>query len=83
MKKEKSPYNVNVLEVQNANTRIKDVFPIDVFKCINRLCAFFCFYVCVCVCVFNWDSLHARLNKKKKHKKGYSIQEICLERTFS
>ena len=40
---------------------------------------------------FNWDSLHARLNshheawsyKKKKHKKGYSIHEICLERTYS
>ena len=40
---------------------------------------------------FNWDSLHARLNsryevwnyKKKKHKKDYSIQEICLERTYS
>ena len=39
----------------------------------------------------NWDSLHARLNchyeawsyKKKKHKKYYSIQEICLERTYS
>ena len=39
----------------------------------------------------NWDSLHARLNshyeawsyKKKKHKKDYSIQEICLERTYS
>ena len=40
---------------------------------------------------FNWDSLHARLNshyeawsyKKKKHKKDYSIQEICLEKTYS
>ena len=40
---------------------------------------------------FNWDSLHAKLNshyeawsyKKKKHKKDYSIQEICLERTYS
>ena len=39
---------------------------------------------------FNWDSLHARLNshyeacsyKKEKHKKDYSIQEICLERTY-
>ena len=37
---------------------------------------------------FNWYSLHVRLNshyevwsyKKKKHKKDYSIQEICLER---
>ena len=40
---------------------------------------------------FNWDSLHTRLNshyqawnyKKKKHKKDYSMQEICLERTYS
>ena len=40
---------------------------------------------------FNWDSLHARLNshyeawsyKEKKHKKDYSIQETCLERTYS
>ena len=39
----------------------------------------------------NWDSLHSRLNshykawsyKKKKHKKDYSLQEICLERTYS
>ena len=40
---------------------------------------------------FNWDSLHARLNsqyeawsyEKKKHKKDYSIEEICLEKTYS
>ena len=39
----------------------------------------------------NCDSPHARLNshyeawsyKKKKHKKDYSILEICLERTSS
>ena len=39
---------------------------------------------------FNWDSLHARLNnhyeawsyKKKKHKKDYNIQEICVARTY-
>ena len=36
---------------------------------------------------FNWDSLHARLKnhyeawsyKKKKHKKDYRIQKICLK----
>ena len=41
--------------------------------------------------LFNCDWLHARLNshneawsyKKKKHRKSYSIQEICLERTYS
>ena len=41
--------------------------------------------------LLNWDSLHARLNshyeawsyKKKKHKKDYGIQKICLERTYS
>ena len=40
---------------------------------------------------FNWDSPHIRLNshyeawsyEKKKQKKDYSIQEICLERTCS
>ena len=40
---------------------------------------------------FNWDPLHAKLNnhyeawsyKEKKHKKDYSILEICLERTYS
>ena len=39
---------------------------------------------------FNWDSLHARLNshyeawsyKKKKHKKDYRLQKICLEGTY-
>ena len=40
---------------------------------------------------FNSDSLHARLNShyeawsytKKKHKKHYSIHEICLERNYT
>ena len=39
---------------------------------------------------FNWDSLHARLNShykawsyKKKHKKDYRLQKICLEKTYS
>ena len=39
----------------------------------------------------NWDSLDARLNSpyeawsytKKEAQKDYSIQEICLERTYS
>ena len=39
---------------------------------------------------FNWYSLHARLNshcqawcyKKKEVQKDYSMQEICLERTY-
>ena len=43
------------------------------------------------VFLFNWHSLHARRNshykawsyKKTKHTKDYSIQEICLERTYS
>ena len=39
---------------------------------------------------FSWDSLHARLNShykawsyKKKHKKDYRLQKICLEKTYS
>ena len=49
-----------------------------------------CIYLFILI-FFNWDSLHASLNsyhevwsyKKKKHKKDYSKQEICLERTYS
>ena len=48
----------------------------------------------VCFCkdfFFNWDSLHAKPNshyeegvtRKRSTKKDYSIQEICLERTYS
>ena len=41
--------------------------------------------------IFNWDSLNTRLNshyeawtnKKKKYKKDYRIQKICLERNYS
>ena len=41
---------------------------------------------------FNWDSLHAKLNshymvcmefQEKEAQKDQSIQEICLERTYS
>ena len=58
---------------------------------------FFCLLIVIapsffCCCFFfNWDSPHVRLNsqyeawsyKKKKHKKDYRIQKICLERTYS
>ena len=48
-------------------------------------------YLCTLHFFFNWDSPHGRLNshhkawsyKKKKHKKDYRIQKICLERTYS
>ena len=40
---------------------------------------------------FNWDLPHARLNshyeawsyKERSRKKGYRIQKVCLERTYS
>ena len=56
-----------------------------------------CRKVCLSACkkstfslFFNWDSLHARLKshydalsyKKKKHKKDYSIEEICSEKNL-
>ena len=55
---------------------------IDTCKTIPLIQAFF----------FNWNSPHARLNshyeawsykKKKKHKKYYRIQKICLQRTYN
>ena len=69
-------------------THLQNVYKTSpTYQCFAKECAGLFFIIII---FFNWDSLHARLNshykawnyKKKKHKKDYSIQEICLEPTF-
>ena len=68
--------------------------PILIISTCRKVCLSACKKSTSClpfIFSFNSDSLHARLNslseawiyKKKKHKKDYSLQEICLAKTYT
>ena len=64
---------------------VRVIYPADILETTNLENTGLLFFF-----FFNWDSPHARLNShyeawsyKKKNKKDYRIQKICLERTYS